>query len=199
MVGVLALLTVVLAAQVVPGNRSHVDASPLRELGALARGQVWLTLAIGAVGFGGMFAVYTYLASTLAEVMRAPAYAAPLVFAVFGVGMTLGDFVVPRFADRVLMPTAGAPLAWSAVALAIYPFAAANIPTIMLAVLAIGLGGALGTVLQARLMDVAGDAQGLAASGLAMIAAVQHAHHVRGRRVVEEDAGTGRAKVCGCV
>src|SRR5207247_2148053 len=74
------------------------------------------------------------------------------------------NLLVPRFADRALMPTAGALLVWMAVALALYPLAAGNICTITLDVFAIGFGGALGTVLQTRLMDVAGDAQGLAAS-----------------------------------
>ncbi len=67
-VAALALLTVAFLMSVVARDRPERDASPLRELGALRRSQVWLTLAIGAVGFGGMFAVYTYLASTLAEV-----------------------------------------------------------------------------------------------------------------------------------
>ncbi|MCC3263457.1 hypothetical protein LLE87_35375, partial [Paenibacillus polymyxa] len=31
---------------------------------ALGRGQVWITLAIGAVGVGGLFSIYTYLADT---------------------------------------------------------------------------------------------------------------------------------------
>ena len=38
-----------------------------RELGALRRSQVWLTLGIGAIGFGGFFAVFTYIAPTLTE------------------------------------------------------------------------------------------------------------------------------------
>lgn len=163
-VAALALLTVALVMVVVAADRPDKDASPLRELGALGKAQVWLTLAIGAVGFGGMFAVYTYLTSTLSAVTHAPAYAVPLVLAVFGVGMTVGNFVIPRFADRALMPMAGGLLAFSAVALAIYPFAAAHLWSITLAVAAIGVGGALGAVLQTRLMDVAGDAQGLAAA-----------------------------------
>ncbi|WP_240320795.1 MFS transporter [Sphingomonas crusticola] len=163
-VAIIALLTAILVLAVVPATPPAANASPLRELGALRRSQVWLTLAIGAIGFGGMFAVYTYLASTLAAVTHAPGYALPLVLAVFGVGLTLGNIVVPRFADRALMPTAGGLLAWSAAALAIYPFATPHLWSITLAVLAIGIGGALGTVLQTRLMDVAGDAQGLAAA-----------------------------------
>ncbi len=123
-VAVLAALTVALVLAVVAPDRPDGHASPLRELGALGRAQVWLTLAIGAIGFGGMFAVYTYLASTLAAVTHSPSYAVPVVLAVFGVGMTAGNIVVPRFADRALMPVAGGLLAFSAVALAIYPFAA---------------------------------------------------------------------------
>lgn len=161
---VLAALTVALVTLVVAADRADRHASPLRELGAFTRVQVWLTLAIGAVGFGGMFAVYTYLASTLAGVTHAPAHAIPLVLAVFGIGMTAGNFVVPRFADRALMPVTGGLLAFSAIALAIYPFAASQLWSITLAVAAIGAGGALGTVLQTRLIDVAGDAQGLAAA-----------------------------------
>ena len=160
----LALLTVTFILLIVDPDRADKDASLLRELGALRRAQVWLTLAIGAVGFGGMFAVYTYLASTLAAVTHAPSYAVALVLAVFGIGMTAGNFIVPRFADRALMPMVGGLLAWSAIALAIYPFAAAHLWSITLVIAAIGAGGALGSVLQTRLMDVAGDAQSLAAA-----------------------------------
>ena len=163
-VAALAALTAALVLLVVAADRPDADASPLRELGALGRAQVWLTLGIGAVGFGGMFAVYTYLASTLGAVTHAPGHAVPVVLAVFGVGMTLGNFIVPRFADRALMPVAGGLLLFSAAALAIYPFAASHLWSITLAVGAIGVGGALGAVLQTRLMDVAGDAQALAAA-----------------------------------
>ncbi|USU10944.1 MFS transporter [Sphingomonadaceae bacterium OTU29THOMA1] len=164
LVGVLALTTATLVALLAPIDAPDRNASPLRELGALKRKQVWLTLATGAIGFGGMFAVYTYLASTLMEVTGVSPRMVPVVLAVFGVGMTIGNLVVPRFADKALMPTAGALLLWSAGALALYPLAAGNVTTMTLDVFAIGLGGALGTVLQTRLMDVAGDAQALAAA-----------------------------------
>lgn len=163
-VTVCALATVVLVLAIVPRDRPDVDASPLRELGALRRPQVWLTLGIGAIGFGGLFAVYTYLASTLVEVTGVRSTVVPLVLAVFGIGMTAGNLIIPRFADRALMPTAGALLLWSAASLAVYTVAAHHLWSIILAVFAIGLGGALGTVLQTRLMDVAEDAQGLAAA-----------------------------------
>jgi DHA1 family inner membrane transport protein len=55
-------------------------------------------------------------------------------------------------------------LLWSAATLALYPLAAGNFWTLIIDVLLIGLGGALATVLQTRLMDVAGEAQNLAAA-----------------------------------
>ncbi len=159
-----ALATVAMVLAVVPHDRPEKGASPLRELEALRRSQVWLTLGIGAIGFGGMFAVYTYLASTLIEVTGVSSATVPLVLAVFGIGMTAGNLIVPRFADRALMPTAGGLLLWSAGALALYTVAAGQTWSMIAVVFAIGLGGALGTVLQTRLMDVAGDAQSLAAA-----------------------------------
>ncbi|UZK70341.1 MFS transporter [Sphingomonas sp. S1-29] len=163
-VAAIALLTALLVRLYAPDDPVAADASPLRELGALGRRQVWLTLATGAIGFGGLFAVYAYLQSTLTEVTGMAALATPLVFAAFGIGMTLGNLVVPRFADRALVPTATAMLALSAVALALFPLAAQRVPTVMLDVLAIGFSASLATVLQTRLMDVAGDAQALAAA-----------------------------------
>jgi len=163
-VGVLALATVALVAALAPRDPPQHGASPLKELGALANGQVWLTLGISAIGFGGMFCVYTYVASTMLEVTKASPAMIPLVLAIFGMGATLGSIIVPKFADRALMPTAAVLLLGSAVALAFYPLAAHQLWSIALDIFAIGFLGALGAVLQTRLMDVAGEAQGLAAS-----------------------------------
>jgi len=160
----LALLTVALVALYAPRDEPHADASPLRELGALGRAQVWLTLGIGAIGFGGLFAVYTYLATTLVEVTHFSPQFVPVVLAIFGIGMTLGNIVVPWFADRALMPSAGGLLLFSAAMLLLFPLAAPHPGWVMLDVFLIGIGGALGTVLQTRLMDVAEDAQALAAA-----------------------------------
>lgn len=163
-VAALALLTVLLVFLFAPVDKPDPKASPLRELSALGNGQVWLTLLTGAIGFGGLFAVYAYLASTLMAVTGVKPVLIPLVFAVFGAGLTAGNLFAPHFADRALMPTAGGLLLWSIVSLLLYPIAAHNVCTISLDVCLIGCGAALGTVLQARLMDVAGEAQALAAA-----------------------------------
>ena len=163
-VAALALLCALLIAAFAPRAAAASGASPLRELSALRVPQVWLTLAIGAIGFGGLFAVYAYLASTLMVVTRMSAVHVPLVLAAFGVGMTVGNIVIPKIADRALMLTAGALLAWSAMVLALFPLSARSAWSVTLDVFSIGVGGALATVLQPRLMDVAGRAQSLAAA-----------------------------------
>ena len=164
LVALLGVATISAVLAFAPNTPADANASPLRELGALKRPQVWITLGIGAIGFGGMFAVYTYLADILLRVTHMSLDTVPWVMGVFGIGMTIGNMVIPVFADRALMRTAGVLLLWSLVVLAIFPFTAGNVWTLGTTVFLIGIGGALGTVLQTRLMDVAGDAQGLAAS-----------------------------------
>lgn len=164
-VATLALATVVLLALFAPAQPPVDGASPLRELGALRREQVVLTLLTGAIGFGGLFCVYTYAASTMMEVTGLPARTVPLMLGLFGAGMTVGNLFWAWLADR--RQTRAAILAMVGLALSLGCYAVAiHAPwTMACAVLAIGFcGGGLGTILQTRLMDVAGDAQALAAA-----------------------------------
>jgi DHA1 family inner membrane transport protein len=163
-VAALATITALLVWLYAPHDQPAQGASPLRELGALGNRQVWLTLATGAIGFGGLFAVYTYVASTMIEVTHVSEALAPLVLAIFGVGLTLGNLGAAWAADRALMPTAAGMFLWSAISLALFPFAAPHLWSLCIVVFLIGIGGGVGTVLQTRLMDVAGDAQTLAAA-----------------------------------
>jgi MFS transporter, DHA1 family, inner membrane transport protein len=159
-----ALATALFVARVAAHDPPDRDAPLLAELRVLRRGQLWLTLGIGAIGYGGLFAVYTYLASTMLAVTRTTPAMVPVALAIYGIGTTLGNLIAPRFADRALMPTIGALLLWIAGTLAVYPFAIGQLWSLLTVVLAIAFGGALGTVLQARLMDIAVDGQGLAAA-----------------------------------
>lgn len=163
-VSALAVLTMTLVALFAPRDPAAATASPLRELGALKRRQVWLTLGIGAVGFGGMFAVYAYLASTLMAVTRVSAEAIPAVFAVFGVGMLAGNLIGGWAADRFGMKAGAVMLIWSAIMLALFWLAAPHLWAVLIVIVLIGAGLGLGPLLQTRLMDVAGDAQTLAAA-----------------------------------
>ena len=163
-VAIIAAATGAMLRKFAPVLRPARDASPLGELAALRNGQVWLTLAIGAVGFGGIFCVYTYLASTLTEVTGVSSAFTPVAFALFGVGMTIGTLVCAKAADVALMPAAGITLLFGAGALALYAPATHNLWTMLPVVVLIGCGGGLSTILQTRLMDIAEEAQTLAAA-----------------------------------
>jgi DHA1 family inner membrane transport protein len=163
-VGVIGVLAFVLIARFVVPMALVAGASPLKELSALRRPQVWLTLGIGAIGCGGMFAVFTYVVPLLTEVAGVPIGWVPLVLALFGVGMTLGNIVGAAMADRALMRTIGGMLVFNVVVLAAIPIIAQSVVGASLSVLCVGFTVAIGTALQTRLMDVAADGQTLAAT-----------------------------------
>jgi DHA1 family inner membrane transport protein len=163
-VGAIGAVTVVLLARYVPNIQAGAGASPLRELGALGRKQVWLTLGVAAIGSGGMFSVYTYVAPTLINVTGLPLFAVPIALSVWGIGMVLGNLIGARLADRALTPTIFGLLLWNAVILVLYWLDAGSVWMVLPTILLLGTGFALVPALQTRLMDVAADAQTLAAS-----------------------------------
>ena len=163
-VGLIGLGAAWMVRRHVPDTPADAHASPLRELGALRRLQVWLTLGIGAVGFGGLFAVFSYVKPTLIEVAGLSVSRVPLVLAVFGLGMVAGNVVGARLADRHLTRTIGGVLVWAALVLGAFCFTASHAVAATVTIFFIGTTVALAPALQIRLMDVAGDAQTLAAA-----------------------------------
>lgn len=158
----LAVITALLIRFLAPATPAEADASPLRELNALRSRQVWLTLGIAGIGFGGIFCVYTYLAATLIEVTHASDFMIPVVMAVFGLGTTVGNLICGWAADRATMLAAGVSLGFTALVLALYPSATGNLWVLIPLVFFIGCGVGLAAILQTRLMDVAPHAQSLA-------------------------------------
>ena len=164
LVGAIAALACVLIRRGVPELPVPHGASPLRELGALGRPQVWLTLGIGAIGFGGMFSVFSYIKPTLIEVAGLSLDAMPFMLALFGTGMVVGNLVGSRLADKSLRGTIAGLLVWNAVVLGGFAFAAGEAVTAAIGVFLIGTIVAIAPALQIRLMDVAGEAQTLSAA-----------------------------------
>ncbi|WP_067973165.1 MFS transporter, partial [Nocardiopsis trehalosi] len=161
----IGVLTVAAILALVPNQRPRAGASIRSEFGALARGQVWLALGVAAVGFGGMFASYSYISPMMTDITGFSPTAVTLVLAVYGVGMTAGNLAGGRAADRALMPTMYACMAGIAVVLlllhALAPFKVGAVAMVFLLGFA---GSALIPSLQTRLMDAARDAPSLAAA-----------------------------------
>jgi MFS transporter, DHA1 family, inner membrane transport protein len=164
MVGGLGALTVLLTALFLPKDKVADGASVLRELGALARIQVWLTLGIAAVGFGGMFSIFTYIASTTTDVAHLSVGMIPVVLALFGIGMNVGNIAGSRLADISLKGTIGGMMAFNVVVMTLFSLTAANPIMLCICTFLIGCGFAACPAVQTRLMDVAADAQTLAAA-----------------------------------
>jgi DHA1 family inner membrane transport protein len=98
----------------------------------------------------------------LLEVTKVSPAALPVLLAMMGVGMTVG-LVGGWFADRSRLWTIFGALVWNAAALSAFYYSSANLWTVALNLFAIGCGIAVCPV-QTRLMDVAGDAQTVAAA-----------------------------------
>lgn len=148
-----------------PDMRGMHVSSPVTELGALKRLQVWLALLVGMVGFGGMFAVYTYVSTTLTDVAGLPRALIPLGLMAFGLGMVIGNLVGGRMADKSVIRGLYASIVALGLVLALFVAAAHHPWSALLGLFFIGATGAsIGPALQTRLMDVAQDAQTLAAA-----------------------------------
>ncbi|RDZ26462.1 MFS transporter [Lysobacter silvisoli] len=164
LVALIALLTVALVAKLLPADPNERRQDPMRELRDFNRAPVWLALGIGAIGFAGMFCVFGYLAPTLIHVTGVPESWTPLALIAFGIGGILGNLAGGWLFDRLQFRAAAAVLLWSTALLLVFPLAAQSLWSVLPAVIAVGTMGALAPVLQAHLMDVAADAQTLAAA-----------------------------------
>jgi DHA1 family inner membrane transport protein len=164
MAAVLAVLTAVSVLRVVPDTPADAAATMKRELTALKRPQVLLAVATGAIGGGGLFAVYSYIAPIMTDRAGLSEGVIPVVLAVWGAGMVAGNVVGGRLMDRAPKRSMiGAMIVMAALFGLFAVTSASPVPAI---VTVFFLGGCmvLPTGLQMRLMETAGDAQTLAAA-----------------------------------
>ncbi len=161
----IAFLTVAVVILYIPKIQVQATASIKTELAGLKNVQMWLTLGVGAIGFGGMFSVYSYVSPILTEYTGANIKVVPVALAIWGAGMVIGGLVAGWLADRYLNKTIVGILVSSALAFVLASFMLSDLYTAFLALFLIGLTVmGLGGTLQTRLMDVAGEAQAVAAS-----------------------------------
>ena len=161
----LALVTVAMVVVWVPALPGNPEATGRRELSAFAKPQVWLTLLAGAIGFGGMFAVYSYIAPTLTDVAGLAQSSVPVFLLAFGLGMVAGTWVAGELADwSIYRSLLGSSIGMGVVLLvfwAVVPHGWWALPVVFLITV---VGSVLVVNLQLRLMDVAGEAQTLGAA-----------------------------------
>ncbi|MFG2469476.1 MFS transporter [Streptomyces canus] len=99
-IGLLALAGIV-AFVPSPGQTPPTAPTGLRaQLGAFRSGQVWLTLVATALGYGGMFGAFSYIAYTFTEVGGFSSADVAWLLMVYGVGLVVGNLIGGRAADH---------------------------------------------------------------------------------------------------
>lgn len=162
---VITIVTGVLLLAVVPHSPGNKDATVAAELQALKRPQVLFAVTAGMVGFGGIFAMYSYVAPLVTREAGLGRSVIPWFLLAFGIGSVAGSWLAGRLADWDVERSVVAGFV-AAIGVLVLIWLLAGVPVALwLLVLLVGvLGSVLAINLQLRLMHVAGDAQMLGAA-----------------------------------
>ncbi|MGH8961261.1 MAG: MFS transporter [Jatrophihabitantaceae bacterium] len=161
----IAILTTVGLALFVPHSPGDHTASIKRELTALRKPEVQLAFATGMVGFGGMFAMYSYIAPTITDVTHLSRAWIPWFLFVFGLGAVAGTWLGGRGADWNLVRSIAISLTGMAGLLALFILASPHVVPALIVVFLVELAASvLAVTLTVRLMEAAGDARMLGAA-----------------------------------
>lgn len=164
-VALLFALTFLSVLLFLPRQPGDPQATVRRELRLFRRGQVWFSLGIGAIGFGGFFAVYTFVAPIVTTVSGMPEFSVSIALVVAGVGLTAGNFIGGHLADVALGRGLVIFFGVLVVSLAGLAFTAQYFAGALVFLCGISASaGALSPIIQTRLINVAGDSQTLAAA-----------------------------------
>jgi len=165
-IGVVAFVGIALLvpARVGEGDGTSTARPGVRtELAAFRAPQVWFSVAVTVLGFGGMFGAFTYIAFTLTEVGGFTPGAVPWLLVLFGAGLFAGNLVGGRAADRDRGTTLLVLFAALAVVLAVFALTATSqVVTVVSLVLMGAFGFATVPGLQMRVMAYAEQAPTLA-------------------------------------
>ncbi|WP_335987056.1 MFS transporter [Glycomyces sp. MUSA5-2] len=135
------------------------------ELAVFRRPQVWLVLTITMLGWGAAYAAITFLEPLLTRVSGFETSTVPWLMLLFGVGLTAGNLLGGRLADRAVMPALYGTLAAATAALVVFAFAVHSPVPAAIMVFVLGAAGfAMVPVLQTRVLDAAEGAPSLASS-----------------------------------
>jgi DHA1 family inner membrane transport protein len=161
----IAVVAAALVLLFVPHQPGNPHATVRAELAALRKPQVLFAVATGMIGFGGIFAMYSYIAPVITEVTELSRGAIPVFVFAFGIGSVAGTWLAGRLADWNVERSILGGYAILVVALIAFALAAGlAVPTFALVLLVGALGSVLAVNLQLRLMHAAGDAQMLGAA-----------------------------------
>jgi DHA1 family inner membrane transport protein len=151
----LGIVTAVALHRWLPDDDIRIDLRS--ELGAFRRKQVWFGLGITTVGFGSLFAVYSYISPILTTLAGVPQGGVTIVLVLFGLGTTAGALAGGWLGDRWGMKAVAGGLFVIALLMAAFTFTSHHAVTATLTLVLFGLVGfALGPIVQNRIIEAAG-------------------------------------------
>lgn len=162
MIGVMVMAALALT---LPKAAAPAAGDMLAELRELGRRRVLTALALTVIGSSAMFTVFTYITPILREQTGASLGFVTAMLVLYGLGLTVGNWVGGKFADRSVDRTLIVTLAGLSLVLLIFAVA---MPLASVSAVLIFLWGiasfALVPPLQVRVMDAARDAPNLASA-----------------------------------
>jgi len=163
----IAILAVVPVDRVDRADRAGSAPELRHELMAFRQPQIWLSLSIAMIGGGALFATFSYIAPMMIHVAGFSTGAITPLLVLFGLGMTGGNLIGARMADRALMPTIYVAMTCEILLAAGFYFGDRSMwiaPLFILLLPATAL--ALLPALQSRIVSLAGGAPNLAAASI---------------------------------
>jgi MFS transporter, DHA1 family, inner membrane transport protein len=149
----------------VPADAVRARETVRSQLVPLRRLDVWLALATTVLGFGGLFASFTYVAPMMTDVAGFPAGAVTWLLVLFGAGLCAGNAIGGRFADRSPATTLVVLLVLLTAVLIVFRFTAAGPVGAAVTLFLLGvIGFATVPGLQMRVIEEAGGTTTLAAA-----------------------------------
>ncbi|GAA2180693.1 MFS transporter [Leucobacter tardus] len=165
LVAVIFAVTLALTVLALPRTPGDPTRHARAELRAFRNPRTWIMIAVGSIGFGGFFAVYSYIAEVSTEVAGLSTASIPWVLAVMGIGMTLGNLIGGWASDRDLTKTIVVGFSTFIVSLILYTWLAPTPVGLFVTVFLIGITQSmLIPSIQARLIRIADRAALLGAA-----------------------------------
>jgi len=161
----IAIATAASILAFVPHSAADHGASLRGELSALKRPQVLFAVAAGMIGFGGLFAMYSYISPIVTKVAGLSSDWIAVFLLVFGLGSVVGSWAAGVLADwDVERSVLGGFAATVLILVAFYFLAGSTVPALILVFATAVFSSIVAINLQMRLMHEAGDAQMLGAA-----------------------------------
>lgn len=154
-IAVVGVVTIVALRALLPVDHHRIELRT--ELSAFRRPQVWLGLGITTIGFGSLFAVYSYISPILTTVSGIGAGQVTIVLALFGIGTTIGTLAGGRFGDRWGLRAVAVGLLVVTGLMALFTVTADSVVFGALTLVAFGMVAfSLGPIVQNRIIEAAG-------------------------------------------